>query len=81
MVHGSTVAAGTVPAWRASPATPETRAIGDDWVRTGSSLALKVPSVITPNEFNYLLNPAHPDFAILTPAPPIPYPFDPRLLR
>ena len=37
--------------------------IGDDWVADLQVPVLKVPSVVSPNEFNYLLNPLHPDFS------------------
>ena len=35
--------------------------IGDDWLARGISLLLRVPSVVVPVGWNYLLNPAHPD--------------------
>ena len=38
-----------------------TRAIGDAWLASASSLALRVPSVIVPDAWNVLLNPAHSD--------------------
>jgi RES domain-containing protein len=65
--------------WRDYPPPPDTKAIGDLWVAQGSSLVLRVPSVIVPTEFNYILNPAHPAFADLTIGEPMPFPFDPRL--
>lgn len=65
--------------WRDYPPPPETKAIGDSWVARGSSLVLRVPSVIVPTEFNYILNPTHPAFADLTIGEPMPFPFDPRL--
>jgi RES domain-containing protein len=40
----------------------QTRAWGDAWIAAGTSAALVVPSALVPNESNYLLNPAHPDF-------------------
>ena len=67
------------PDWRSSPAPAELRAIGDDWVRVRRSLLLKVPSAIVPQEHNYLINPAHPDFARLNIGPPEPFTFDTRL--
>lgn len=74
--------AGSLPAnWREYPAPPSLQAIGDRWIDAGQSLVLKVPSVIIPTESNYLINPAHPDFASLTIDPPEPFLFDPRLLR
>jgi RES domain-containing protein len=39
-----------------------TRTIGDDWISSRSSVALRVPSVALPRSFNYLLNPNHPSF-------------------
>jgi len=36
---------------------------GDKWVHTSVELAIQVPSVIIPEEFNILLNPHHEDYA------------------
>ena len=41
----------------------ETRTFGSTWLRERRSLALEVPSFVTPIERNYLLNPVHPEFA------------------
>lgn len=49
--------------WRGSPAPPETRGLGDAWLRDQASAVLRAPSAILPTEFNYLLNPEHEDFA------------------
>ena len=38
------------------------RIVGDEWLRASRSLVLEVPSVVVPEEANYLLNPLHPDF-------------------
>ena len=35
---------------------------GDTWQRGRQSFALRVPSVILPEEFNVLINPEHPEF-------------------
>lgn len=35
--------------------------LGDDWLARGASLLLRVPSVVVPVGWNYLLNPTHPD--------------------
>jgi RES domain-containing protein len=37
--------------------------IGDNWLNSVESAVLQVPSAIIPNECNFLLNPAHPDFS------------------
>ena len=38
-----------------------TQAIGDDWLADRSSALLRVPSVPSPESWNYILNPLHPD--------------------
>lgn len=47
--------------WNAKPPTLITQTIGDDFVNYNESAILKVPSAIIPQEFNYLINPNHPD--------------------
>ena len=75
------LAAAKLPAaWRASPAAPALAALGDGWVARGSSVVLSVPSVVTPEERNYLLNPLHPRFAQVTIHAPEPFPYDERLV-
>lgn len=65
--------------WRESPAPSSTQELGDAWVMAGRSLALRVPSVVVPVEFNYVLNPKHTDFAGVRIGAPMTFPFDPRL--
>jgi RES domain-containing protein len=67
--------------WQTYPAPFALRKIGDDWFRQASSAVLKVPSVIVVLEYNYLLNPLHPDFKKITIGPPTPFLFDPRLRK
>jgi len=55
--------------------------MGDAWIKSGRPAALRVPSVIVPGEFNYLLNPRHPDFSNLKFGEPAAFLFDPRLSR
>lgn len=47
--------------WDAKPPTITTQIIGDDFVLDNQAAVLKVPSSIVPREFNYLINPSHPD--------------------
>ncbi len=68
------------PKWRASPSDPANMAVGDRWAKEQRSLILALPSAIVPNEWNFLLNPAHPDFRTLQIAKPVAFDFDPRLL-
>ena len=48
--------------WREIDAYPVLQQIGSDWYRNQTSLVLKVPSVIIPQEYNYVINTTHPDF-------------------
>jgi RES domain-containing protein len=66
--------------WKDSPPAPSTQAIGDQWVASARSAALRVPSVIVPGEWNFVLNPAHPGFARIRMGAPMSFPFDPRLV-
>ena len=67
------------PNWNDVVAPSETKQLGTDWVKSGTTAVLCVPSAVVPNERNYLLSPAHPDFGRITFAAPVPFPFDPRL--
>jgi RES domain-containing protein len=35
--------------------------IGDEWIKSQRTCILRVPSAIIKNEYNYLINPQHPD--------------------
>jgi RES domain-containing protein len=66
-----TLALERLPAnWRGQPPPESTRRIGSEWIARGTAVALRVPSVIVPEEWNLLLNPAHPDFRRLIIARP-----------
>lgn len=67
--------------WRDEPPTNATRAIGTDWLKSGNSAVLRVPSVIIPTEFNFVLNPAHPDFKKMTISHHEFFTFDPRMWK
>jgi RES domain-containing protein len=67
--------------WKRSPPPPAVQLVGDSWIADARSAVLRVPSVIVPNEWNYLLNPAHADFRKITIGPKQPARFDPRLIK
>ncbi|WP_245546787.1 RES family NAD+ phosphorylase [Pseudopedobacter saltans] len=48
--------------WSSFRNISNTQKIGDEWVKLKTSPVLKVPSSIIPSEFNFLINPLHPDF-------------------
>jgi RES domain-containing protein len=42
------------------------QAWGDLWIASGATPVVKVPSVVMPSEYNFLLNPQHEDFSRIT---------------
>jgi RES domain-containing protein len=48
--------------WRDPAAPPELTQLGDEFTKRARHCVLLVPSVLAPAEYNYLINPAHPDF-------------------
>ena len=75
------VAAGDLPpGWRNTPPLAAMAALGDAWVREGSSAILLLPSVVVPSENNVLINPDHPDARHLKFGTPEGFSYDPRLL-
>jgi RES domain-containing protein len=55
------------------------RQFGDEWIRSGETGALLVPSAAIRGEWNVLLNPAHPDFSKITFKTPERFEFDARM--
>lgn len=77
----------TIPAkalprnWRQEPPPSVLQERGDEWVKSGASVILAVPSVIIPREFNYLVNPWHSDFKKLRFSKSFDFAFDQRLFQ
>jgi len=71
--------AGLVSNWRMK--LDHTRRIGDEWLQSGQTAILRVPSVIAPRTWNLLINPAHPESAAIRIARVHRYVVDRRLLR
>ena len=46
--------------WDAYVPAPSTRVIGDAFLNDQQQLLLRVPSVLMPEEYNYVINPLHP---------------------
>jgi len=67
--------------WNSRPISPSTRTIGDRWAKKQRSAVLRVPSIVVPDEYNYLLNPSHPDFSQIKIGKPTIYYFGPRLTK
>ena len=58
-----------------------TRTTGDRWLAEERTLLLRVPSVLAPEAFNYLLNPVHSRAREARVVATFEYPLDPRLPR
>ena len=52
--------------WDALPPTDATRHVGDRWLAEQENLLLRVPAVVLPDCYNYVINAAHPDADALT---------------
>ena len=65
--------------WDSKPPILETQFIGDDFVKEKSAAVLKVPSSIVQQEFNYLINPNHPDAERIAVVSASPFIFDIRM--
>lgn len=66
--------------WSSPEPTSATQTFGDNWVREKRSAVISVPSAVTNEERNYLLNPTHPDFSRIEIGKAEVFRFDPRLL-
>jgi RES domain-containing protein len=77
---GTTLAECNEPStWRELPYRPEVQQVGADWLGSGRSLSLRVPSALVDGEVNVLLDPGHPGFAALQVRALSPLHIDPRL--
>lgn len=58
-----------------------TQPIGDAWLADSASALLRIPSAITPETWNWILNPRHPEANKVTIIAKGKYPYDWRLFR
>ena len=67
--------------WDAEPAGRASILFGTEWLRSGESALLRVPSVIVNDEFNVIINPQHRDISSITAAKIRKWVYDPRLTK
>lgn len=67
--------------WDCQPASNVTKIIGSDWINNEKSPVLRVPSVVVKEEFNYLINPMHPNVSRIKLGKPEKISIDPRLIK
>ena len=67
--------------WSSFPHILDSQQIGDAFVAERKYCALKVPSAVVPGDFNFLINPYHPDFSAIRIVGQEDFPFDSRLFQ
>ena len=66
--------------WKNIAPIADIKKIGDDFLAENKFLLLQLPSAIVPEEFNYMVNPLHPDMAKVKVIKQEPFSFDERLV-
>lgn len=67
--------------WKKYPHGKETKQLGDALLKERQCLLIKVPSALVTGEFNYLLNPLHPNFNTVKVLEVLPFNFNERLFK
>lgn len=67
--------------WRDYPGPNDLKDIGSEWAASLRTVALLVPSAITPIEDSIVINPQHTDFGRLFLHPPESFAFDARMRK
>ena len=67
--------------WNAFPYHLKTQDFGDIFVPEKKACVLKVPSAVVKEDFNYLINPGHPEFKEIKILRISNFPFDNRLFE
>ncbi|MBS9523867.1 RES domain-containing protein [Litoribacter alkaliphilus] len=65
--------------WNQDSYCPKCEELGSSWFQQKKTLLLKVPSAVIPDEFNYVINTRHEDFAQVKIIDVLPFYFDKRL--
>jgi RES domain-containing protein len=65
--------------WRTN--LEKSRAVGDEWLQSGRTALLQVPSAVAPLSWNVLINPLHPDAVAIRIVRSHKHPLDARLVR
>lgn len=79
-VRMDTISPDTLPPdWFAYTNYAQCQQLGEDWLQRGQAAVLRVPSAIIPQEWNFLINPMHPDFSSIRLIKIEPFAFDPRI--
>jgi RES domain-containing protein len=69
------------PDWSVFPNSYQTPFMGDLFISQNKYCVLKVPSAVVKGDFNYLVNPHHPDFSKIKIILQTDFPFDLRIFE
>lgn len=67
--------------WNANPPNVSTQKIGDEFIDSMENCVMKVPSAVVEGDFNFLINPYHPDFKRINNVEIKNFKFDTRLFE
>jgi len=67
--------------WDWWPAIANTKAIGDIFIQKNEYCVLKVPSALIEGDFNFLINPFHPEFSKIRITDNCPFVINQRMLK
>jgi RES domain-containing protein len=67
--------------WNTFPHPLSTQTIGDAFVSENKYCVLQIPSVVTQGDYNFLINPNHPNFSRIKIITTSKFPFDKRIFK
>lgn len=67
--------------WKRFPNISFTQDLGEDFIKQGKHLILKVPSAVVQGDYNYLINPNHKEISNIEVIDMEKFDFDERLFR
>jgi RES domain-containing protein len=67
--------------WNLFPHPSATQKFGNEFVIKNKFCVLKIPSVVTKGDFNFLINPIHKDFKYIKISKSEKFPFDKRIFK
>ena|SRR5690606_5934819 len=67
--------------WNIHPPTSQTQKIGDKFIDDKKFCVLKVPSAVVKGDFNFLINPNHPEIKKIKIIEVVEFPFDKRIFK
>lgn len=65
--------------WNNIPYLSNTQKFGDNWIQSKKTAAMRIPSVVVPIEFNYVINPFHREFSKIRISDADDFSFDERI--